>query len=194
MAEVKIRKKVQILPKKAAGFSFNEKIKITLIWGTETDLDLCAFFKPKQGQPGGVFSNEYRGKKSDLGVLDRFPFIKHSGDQKEPVKGAVSSEEIKIAKLEDMDTVYLCVVNYPAALDGSSVTFNEHSGKLELMSDLDDQDNLEIDIDSTDEGSVYYIGNITKDGDTYMLYNECKVLDLGDAVDEIPGFDLITKQ
>jgi len=80
-----------------------------------------------------------------------------------------------------------------AALDELSVTFNEHSGKLELLSDLDDQDNLEIDIDSTDEGSVYYIGNITKDGDTYMLYNECEVMDLGDACEEIPGFSLITR-
>jgi hypothetical protein len=194
MAEVRIRKKVQILPKKAVGFSFNERIKITLTWGTETDLDLCAFFKTKKGQPGGIFSNEYRGKRTDLGFLDKPPYIKHSGDQKEPVQGAVSSEEIKIANLEDMDTVYLCVVNYSAALDGLSVTFNEHSGKLELMSDLDDQANLEINIDSTNEGTVYYIGNITRDGDAYLLYNECEVMDLGDAVDIIPGFDLITKQ
>jgi hypothetical protein len=194
MAEAKkIKKKVQILPKNAVGFSFNEKIKITLTWGTRTDLDLCAFFKTKEGQVGGVFSNEYRGRKSDLGFLDKFPFIKHSGDQKEPIQGAISSEEIKIAKLDDMDTVYLCIVNFTAALDELSVTFNEHSGKLELLSDLDDQDNLEIDIDSTDEGPVYYIGNITKDGDTYMLYNECKVMDLGDACEEIPGFSLITR-
>jgi hypothetical protein len=191
MAE--IRRKVQILPKKKAGFSFNERIKITLKWSTDTDLDLCVFFKQKNGANGGVFSNEYRGKKKDLGSLDSFPYIKHSGDQKEPSLGAASSEEIKIAKLDDMDTVYLCIVNYTAAIEQSSVTFNEHSGMLELMSDMEDQDNLEINIDSSDEGQVYFIGKITKEGDSYALYNENEVMDIGDAIDAIPGLDLITK-
>jgi hypothetical protein len=193
MANVQIKKKISIRPKMAAGFSFNERAKVTLSWATDTDLDLCIFFKKKDGGIGGVFSNEYRGRKSDLGYLDKLPFIKHSGDDKEPVAGAESSEEIKIASLEEIESAYILVVNYTAAHGEESVTFNEHSGKLLLQSDNSDQDDLEIDVDSSDEGQVYYVGKITKDGDTYSLSNESKVLFLGDAFDEIPGFELITK-
>jgi len=187
-----IRRKIQILPKKAADFSFRERILVNLEWATETDLDLCAFFKKKDGSIGGVFSNEYRGKKSDLGTLDAFPYILHSGDVKEPEEGMASSEQIKIAQLEEMDSVYLCVVNYTAALEGDSVTFKEHHGKLTLISDSEDED-LVIDVNSGDEGQVYYIGKISKNGDSYSLYNECSVLDLGQAFDDIPGFSMITK-
>ena len=189
----KIKTKVSIRPKMAASFSFNERIKITLSWKTDTDLDLCVFFKTKQGSEGGVFSNEYRGRKSDLGYLDKFPFIKHSGDDKEPVPGVESSEEIKIASLEEIESAYIAIVNYTAALEEESVTFSEHSGKLLLQSDNEDQDDLEIDVSSSEEGQVYYVGQITKDGDSFSLSNECKVLFLGDAFEEIPGFNLITK-
>jgi len=188
-----IRKKISIRLKQAAEFSFNERAKVTLSWATDTDLDLCIFFKKKDGGIGGVFSNEYRGRKSDLGYLDKFPFIKHSGDDKEPVEGAESSEEIKIASLEELESAYILVVNYTAALDEESVTFNEHSGKLLLQSDDSDQEDLEIKVDSTDEGQVYYVGKISKEGDNYSLSNEGKVLFLGDAFEEIPGFELITK-
>jgi hypothetical protein len=193
MATVKIKKKVSIRQKGAAGFSFNERAKVTLSWATNTDLDLCIFFKKKDGGVGGVFSNEYRGRKSDLGYLDKFPFIKHSGDDKEPVPGAESSEEIKIASLEELESAYILVVNYTAALDEESVTFNEHSGKLLLQSDNADQDDLEINVDSTEEGQVYFVGKISNEGNGYSLSNEGKVLFLGDAFEEIPGFELITK-
>ena len=189
--KVKIRPKVSILPKQKASFAFDERIKITLTWSTETDLDLCAFYKTKEGKEGGVFSNEYRGKKSDLGDISNFPFIKHSGDEKEPTAGGESSEEIKIAKLDNMAAVYLCVVNFTAAKEELSVTFKEHSGKLQLLSDTGD--NLEIELNAGDEGCVYFIGKISEEGGSKSLSNECKVMDLGDAFDEIPGFNLITK-
>jgi hypothetical protein len=193
MATVQIKKKISIRPKQAAGFSFNERAKVTLSWASVTDLDLCIFFKKKDGSVGGVFSNEYRGRKSDLGYLDKFPFIKHSGDDKEPIEGAESSEEIKIASLEELESAYILVVNYTAARDEESVTFNEHSGKLLLQSDNSDQDDLEISVDSKEEGQVYYVGKISKEGDGYSLSNEGQVLFLGDAFEEIPGFELITK-
>jgi len=189
--KVKIRPKVSILPKQKASFAFDERIKITLTWSTDTDLDLCAFYKTKDGKEGGIFSNEYRGKKSDLGDISKFPFILHSGDEKEPVEGAESSEEIKIAKLDDMESLHLCVVNFTAAQEELSVTFKEHSGKLQLLSDTGD--NLEIDLNSGDEGPVYYIGKISIESGSKSLSNECKVIDLGDASDDIPGFKLITK-
>ena len=183
MADKQIKRKIKIAKKQAVGFSFDERIVVTLSWATETDLDLCIFFKTTDGKEGGIFSNEYRGRKSDLGFLDKFPFIKHSGDAKEPVPGAASSEEIKIAKLDDIESAYILVVNYTAALEEESVTFSEHSGKLVLRSDNKDQADLEIDVNSDDEGQIYFLGKIEKDGDAYTLSNECKVMYLADAFD-----------
>ena len=83
MAEVQLKKKVTLKRKgETAAFTFNGKLKVKLIWGTKTDQDLCIFFKRKDGQVGGVFSNEYRNKKSDLGNLNSFPYMLHMGDNK----------------------------------------------------------------------------------------------------------------
>ena len=68
MAEVTLKKKITLRKKQEeVAFTFNGKLKVKLFWSSETDLDLCLFFKKKDESIGGVFSNEYRGKKSDLG-------------------------------------------------------------------------------------------------------------------------------
>ena len=46
MAEVQLKKKVTLKRKgEAAAFTFNGKLKVKLIWSSDTDLDLCLFFK-----------------------------------------------------------------------------------------------------------------------------------------------------
>ena len=88
MAEVTLKKKITLRRKEEqAAFTFSGKLKVKLIWSSDTDLDLCLFFKKKDGSIGGIFSNEYRGKKSDLGDLSKFPFMLHMGDNKEPAPG-----------------------------------------------------------------------------------------------------------
>ena len=83
MAEVTLKKKVTLRKKNdSVAFNFAGKLKVKLFWQSDTDLDLCLFFKKKDGEVGGVFSNEYRSKKSDLGTLDKFPFMQHMGDNK----------------------------------------------------------------------------------------------------------------
>ena len=83
MAEIQLKKKVTLKRKgETAAFTFDGKLKVKLYWSSETDLDLCLFFKRKDGEVGGVFSNEYRGKKKDLGCLDAFPYMLHLGDAK----------------------------------------------------------------------------------------------------------------
>ena len=83
MDEVTLKPKVTLRRKgESAPFTFNEKLQIEMVWSTETDLDLCVFWKTEDGQEGGVFSNEYRQNNDDMGTLDKFPFIKHSGDEK----------------------------------------------------------------------------------------------------------------
>ena len=72
--EVKLKKKITLRRKQEeATFTFEGRLRVDLYWKVGTDLDLCLFFRKKDGEVGGVFSNEYRQKKSDLGSLEKFP-------------------------------------------------------------------------------------------------------------------------
>ena len=51
MAEVTLKKKITLRRKEEqAAFTFSGKLKVKLIWSSDTDLDLCLFFKKKDGQ------------------------------------------------------------------------------------------------------------------------------------------------
>ena len=187
---VTLKKKITLRKKEEqAAFTFSGKLKIKLLWQTKTDLDLCLFFKKKNGEVGGVFSNEYRGKKSDLGNLNEFPFMLHMGDKKEPSKGGEEIEQINIASLAEIDTAYVCVVNYGAASEGEDVTYAKEGGRIEIESDSEDY--LEVLADSSEEGHVYLVCSIKNNSGEYALKNESKVMELGEAFSEIPGFSLI---
>ena len=190
MAEVTLKKKITL--KKSgdtADFTFGGKLKVKLMWSSSTDLDLCIFFKKKNGEVGGVFSNEYRGKKSDLGTLDNFPYMLHMGDNKEPAPGGEETEQINVASLDEIDTAYVCIVNYDAAIEQEDVTYAEEGGRVELQSDSGDY--LEVIADSKDEGPIYCVCSIKNNDGMNALKNESRVMDLGTAFDEIPGFALI---
>ena len=190
MAEVTLKKKVTLRKKQEqADFTFDGKLKVKLFWKTETDLDLALFFKKKDGSVGGVFSNEYRGKKSDLGSLDQFPYILHMGDAKEPAAGQEETEQINVASLDEIDEAYVCIVNYDAAVEERDVTYAQEGGRIEIQSDSGDY--LEVLADSPEEGPIYCVCSIKNNGGTYALKNESQVMDLSLAFDNIPGFALI---
>lgn len=190
MAEVTLKRKITLRRKQEeCAFTFSGKLKVKLFWTSDTDLDLCLFFKKKNGEVGGVFSNEYRGKRSDLGALDKFPFMLHLGDNKEPAEGNEETEQINIASLDEIEQAFVCIVNYKAAIDQLDVTYAEEAGRVELQSDSGDY--LEVLADSTDEGHVYCVCSIKNNEGEYALKNESRVMDLGTAFDEIPGFSII---
>ena len=190
MAEVTLKRKITLRRKQEeCAFTFSGKLKVKLFWTSGTDLDLCLFFKKKNGEVGGVFSNEYRGKRSDLGALDKFPFMLHLGDNKEPAEGNEQTEQINIASLDEIEQAFVCIVNYKAAIDQLDVTYAEEGGRVELQSDSGDY--LEVLADSTDEGHVYCVCSIKNNEGEYALKNESRVMDLGTAFDEIPGFSII---
>ena len=190
MAEVQLKKKITLKRKgETAAFTFSGRLKVKLYWSSDTDLDLCLFFKRKDGQVGGVFSNEYRGKKKDLGTLDAFPYMLHLGDNKEPAPGGEETEQINVGSLNEIDEAYVLVVNYGAAIEGDDVTFAEEGGRVELQSDSGDY--LEVPADSPDEGPVYCVCSIKNEDGKNTLKNESRVMDLSAAFDEIPGFSLI---
>ena len=190
MAEVTLKKKITLRRKEEqAAFTFSGKLKVKLMWSSSTDLDLCLFFKKNDGSIGGIFSNEYRGKKSDLGDLNKFPFMLHMGDNKEPAPGGEETEQINIASLSEIDTAYVCIVNYDAAIEGEDVTYADEGGRVELQSDSGDY--LEVFADSKEEGHVYCVCSIKNNNGVYALKNESNVMDLSTAFEKIPGFSLI---
>ena len=190
MAEVKLKKKITLRRKQEeCAFTFTGKLKVKLFWSSSTDLDLCLFFKKKNGEVGGVFSNEYRGKRSDLGSLEQFPFMLHLGDNKEPAPGGEETEQINIASLADIEQAFICIVNYDAAIDQRDVTYADEGGRVELQSDSGDY--LEVLADSKDEGHVYCVCSIKNNDGEYALKNESRVMDLATAFDDVHGLALI---
>lgn len=71
--QVRLKRKVTLRRKEEAAFTFTGRLKVRLLWQSETDLDLCLFFRRKDGEVGGVFSDLFRSRKSDRGALDQFP-------------------------------------------------------------------------------------------------------------------------
>lgn len=190
MEGVQLKKKVTLRRKeKPAVFTFSGLLKVKLLWQSSTDLDLCMFFKKKDGEVGGVFSSAFRQKKSDLGSLTDFPFMLHKGDEPEPAEGDESIEQINVASLNDIDTAYVCVLNYSKAIDGEEVSFAEDSGRVEILSDSGDY--LEVVIDAAEQGHVYHVCSIKNNDGENSVMNEGVVMDLGTAFDKIPGFSLI---
>lgn len=190
MPEVTLKKKITLKRKgESVAFSFQGKLKVKLIWSSPTDLDLCLFFKKRDGTVGGVFSNEYNCRMSDLGSLDHFPYMLHLGDNKEPQPGGEEVEQINVAKLDEIETAYVCIVNYDAANEGRDVTYADEGGRVELQSDKGDY--LEVPADSRDSGHVYCVCSIHNNGKENALKNESRVMSLNQAYDDIPGFPLI---
>lgn len=190
MEGVQLKRKVTLRRKeKPAEFTFSGLLKVKLLWKSSTDLDLCMFFKKKDGEVGGVFSSAFRQKKSDLGSLTEFPFMLHKGDEAEPEAGGESVEQINVASLNEIDTAYVCVLNYSKAIDGEEVNFAHDSGRVEIQSDNGDY--FEVVIDAEEQGHVYNVCSIKNNNGENSVMNEGVVMDLGTAFDKIPGFSLI---
>lgn len=190
MEGVQLKRKVTLRRKeKPAGFTFTGLLKVKLLWQSSTDLDLCLFFKKKDGEVGGVFSSAFRQKKSDLGSLTEFPYMLHKGDEAEPEAGGESVEQINIANLNEIDTAYVCVLNYGKAIEGEEVNFAHDSGRIEIQSDNGDY--FEVVIDAEQQGHVYHVCSIKNNEGENSVMNEGVVMDLGTAFDKIPGFSLI---
>lgn len=190
MEEVTLKPKVTLRRKgESAPFTFNEKLQIEMVWSTETDLDLCVFWKTKDGQEGGVFSNEYRQNNDDMGTLDKFPFIKHSGDEKAPRPDGESNEQIKVKSIDTLSELFIVVVNYDAATDNKNVTFNEHKGRVEITTDT--SDNFEVPVDDERSGHVYIVCKIENGDAGKKAINKGEVITIGQAFQQIPGFKLI---
>lgn len=190
MSEVTLKPKVTLKRKgEAAPFTFNEKLQIELVWNSATDLDLCLFWKTKEGTEGGVFSNEYNQNMADLGSLEQFPYILHAGEVKEPRPGGESIEKIRVKNIDALSELYIIVLNHSAAIENKNITFSEHNGSVEITTDTGD--NFEVPVDDSRTGHVYVVCKIENTGIGKKAINKGDVLSLGQAYSQIPGFKLI---
>jgi uncharacterized protein involved in tellurium resistance len=190
MSEVRLKPKVTLKRKgDTALFTFNAKLQIEMIWSSETDLDLCLFWKTNDGKIGGVFSDGYNQNTEDLGHFDKYPFIELQGDKKTPRPGGEKNEVIKVKSIDALSELYVVVLNYDKAIDNLPVTFSQDSGRVEITTDTGDS--LEVLVDSPESGHVYLICKIENKIGIKKAINERRVLTLGQAFNEIPGFALI---
>lgn len=192
--EITIREKSGII------FTFKDQMKVSLFWKaaksverTARDLDLCLFYRSTDGGLGGVFSEEYREFLDDLGSLDRFPYILHSGDRILSTLTGEAVEEIRIERLDKIEIACICVVDYEAALNGLPVLFDDARAYVEFSA-CEEDGYHRCNLKSPDSGAVYWVASISKGADgRQCLKRMRKVLSVAEAAEHIPGFKLMCK-
>lgn len=100
-------------------------IKLTASWTEAADLDIAALYEAKDGRKGMV----YFGSKGDL---NGFPHMKLDKDAGVGDKGGANQETMKIAKLDDMKIVHLCIWDYGNVQKGEPGRFGG-TVKVELV-------------------------------------------------------------
>ena len=53
--QVRLKRKVTLRRKEEAAFTFTGRLKVRLLWQSETDLDLCLFFKKRMEKWAACF-------------------------------------------------------------------------------------------------------------------------------------------
>lgn len=188
MSEIKA--KVVLKQKGDEAYVPVKQLMVQLKWTQGVDLDLMAFYKAKNGDVGGIFSDQYPG--GNRGDLNAFPFIQLDQDAGVGATGGDNEETIRITKLDDVDEVYLCALNYTDAAAGKEVSFAEYDGHVMLMDDSGES--FGVPLDSTDKGHAVVIAKI--DNSSPMgakLINENSVMTLSDFFNAVPGANALSK-
>ncbi len=164
-----------------------KQLKVSLIWSSAVDLDLMAFYKTKDGQVGGVYSDNYAG--GSLGDLNQFPFIQLSGDEGVGAVGGDNQEELRIAKLDDFEELYIVAVNFTDASSGSQRVFADYDARVEVMTDSGESHTVAL--DSGESGSVAVLCKFASSFMGASLVNNSEVMPFEAFKSEIPGASAI---
>ncbi len=185
---VDLKAKVTLKQKGEEAYISVKQLMVTLRWTASVDLDLMAFYEAKDGTKGGVFSDNFPG--GNLGSLNQFPYIQLSGDEGVGATGGDNQEVIRITKLDDLATVYICTLNYTDASEKRDSSFSEYDGGITVIDDRGES--VAVPLNSQQAGQVAIIAKI--DNTSPMgakLINENKIIDLGTFVNTIPGANLL---
>ena len=161
-----------------------QELVVTLRWRAAVDLDLVAFYVTKEGQTGGVFSDNYMG--GDLGDLHRAPFMRLSGDELEGGGDVDSEEELVIKRLDHIQELYLLAINYTDATQNNATPFSSYDGHVEVKTHRGER--FTVPLNDTSSGCVALVCKIVNQPITGpQLINDVRVMNLSEFHQEIPG-------
>lgn len=187
---VDLKAKIVLNKKGEEAYVSVKQLIVTLKWTAEVDLDLMAFYQTKDGKEGGVFSDNYPG--GDLGSLNQFPYIQLSGDEGVGATGGDNQEVLRVSRLDDLATLYVCTINYTDASQKKDSSFSEYDGGITVMDEKGES--IGVPLDSPTPGQVAVIAKIDNSGAMgAKLINENRIIDLETFVNSIPGAKLLVK-
>ncbi|OQW93312.1 MAG: stress response protein [Beggiatoa sp. IS2] len=181
---MELKTKVALKQKGEEAYLPVRQLLVKLKWHAAVDLDLMAFYKTKDGRVGGVYSENYAG--GSLGDLNQFPFICLSGDAGVGSTAGENEESLRITKIDDMEIIYICTINFSDASQGKYASFNQYDGHVEITDDKGES--FGIPLNATERGSVAVIAKIDNAG--FMgakLVNENRIITLENFLNDIPG-------
>ena len=109
------------------------ELTVQLNWQAAVDLDLMAFYRTKSGKTGGVYSSLY--SEGGEGSLDRFPFIKLSGDAGVQSNHESKQETLTIKKFDELTEIYLVAINFTDASRNQKSSFSKFDGRVEVSNE-----------------------------------------------------------
>ena len=160
-----------------------KQLKVSLIWTAPVDLDLMAFYRTKSNINGGIFSDNYGG--GSLGDLNAFPFIQLSGDAGVGAVGGDNREELRIAKLDDFEELYIVALNFTDAMGSANKVFADYDARVEVVTDQGESHSVSL--DSRQAGSSAVICKFKGSFMGTSLVNNSEVMDFEQLRTSIPG-------
>ncbi len=164
-----------------------KQLKVSLIWTSAVDLDLVAFYKTKDGRVGGVYSDNYAG--GSMGDLNAFPFMQLSEDAGVGAVGGDNREDMLIAKLDDLEELWICALNFTDASQKTNKVFANYDARVEVMTDRGESHT--VDLASQAQGSVAVICKFTAGFMGAQLVNDSEVMAFEQFQASVPGANAI---
>ena len=113
--------------------------------------------------------------------MEEFPFIKYYRDCTPDF-----IEQIVVRSLNEMKTIYVCVINYDGCIEGEKTNYSRLKGKIDILTD--EKVINSIPISNSDVGEIYVSFRIVLDNNRYWLEEMNNVLSLKESYCSIPGF------
>lgn len=164
-----------------------KQLKVSLIWTSAVDLDLMAFYKSKDGRVGGIYSDNYSG--GALGDLNRFPFIQLSGDAGVGAAAGDNREELRIARLDDFEELYIIALNFTDASAGSDKVFADYDARVEVVTDRGESHTVAL--DSRQAGPAAILCKFASSFMGASLVNNSEVMNFEKFRSSVPGASAI---
>ncbi|TVQ48179.1 MAG: stress response protein [Gloeocapsa sp. DLM2.Bin57] len=185
---VELKAKITLDQKGEQAFISIKQLLVKLTWTASVDLDLMAFYEAKDGRTGGVISDNYPG--GTLGNLNEFPYMQLSGDEGVGAQGGDNEEVIRISRLDDLATVYICTINYTDAIEKKESSFSQYDGGVIVIDEKGDS--IAIPLNSDEPGHVAVIAKIDNTSPIgAKLSNENRIISLDTFAATIPGSHVI---